>query len=78
MLEARRFLAWPIALRDHLRADPSDAVVYSSLKKQLAERFAQDIEACVAGKTEFIMSILVDYKFSVGELESIRRANQPK
>jgi len=65
-----------IALREHLRAHSSDAAAYSSLKKQLAERFAHDIEAYVAGKTEFITSILAHYEFSADELETIRRANQ--
>ncbi len=65
-----------IALRDHLRAHPSDVVAYSSLKKQLAERFAHDINRYVEGKTDFILSILSQYGFSAASLDSIRRANQ--
>jgi GrpB-like predicted nucleotidyltransferase (UPF0157 family) len=65
-----------IALRDHRRAHPSDVVAYSSLKKQLAERFAHDINRYVDGKTDFILSILAQYGFSAASLDSIRRANQ--
>jgi GrpB-like predicted nucleotidyltransferase (UPF0157 family) len=66
-----------IALRDHLRAHRSDVVAYSNLKKQLAARFARDIDRYVEGKTDFILSILAQYGFSADHLDSIRRANQP-
>jgi len=49
-----------IALRDHLRAHPSDVVTYSSLKKQLAERYAHQIDRCVAGKTESSCQFLLN------------------
>jgi GrpB-like predicted nucleotidyltransferase (UPF0157 family) len=65
-----------IALRDHLRAHPSDVVTYFGLKKQLVERYAYQIDRYVAGKTEFILSILAQYDFSAGRLGSIRQANQ--
>ena len=65
-----------LALRDHLRRHPSDAAAYSALKKQLAERYPRDLDAYVAGKTDFILSILARYGFAAGDLNSIRRANQ--
>ncbi len=51
-------------------------MAYSSLKKQLAERFAHDINRYVEGKTDFILSILAQYGFPAASLDSIRRANQ--
>ena len=65
-----------IALRDHLRAHPSDAMTYASLKEQLAERHDHDIDRYVEGKTDFILSILARYDFSADRLESIRSVNQ--
>ena len=65
-----------IALRDHLRTHPSDVVTYSCLKKQLGERYAGDIDRYIAGKTDFILSILAQCGFSVDHPESIRKANQ--
>lgn len=65
-----------ITLRDHLRAHPSDVATYSTLKKQLAERHARDIDRYVEGKTDFILSILAQYGFSAECLDSIRRVNR--
>jgi GrpB-like predicted nucleotidyltransferase (UPF0157 family) len=65
-----------IAFRDHLRGRPHDAATYSRLKKQLAEQCAGEIDRYVEGKTNFILSILAQYGFSVDRLDSIRRANQ--
>ena len=47
-----------IAFRDYLRKHPSDVLAYSTLKKQLAERFSNDRDQYMKGKTWFIMSIL--------------------
>ena len=65
-----------IALRDHLRAHPSDVVAYSSLKKQLAEPYGRQIDRYIAGKTDFILSILAQYDFCADRLDPIRQANQ--
>src|SRR5262245_3754558 len=65
-----------VVFRDHLRSHPSDVVVYSSLKKQLAERFAHDMNRYVEGKTDFIVSILAQHGFSADCLDSIRRENR--
>jgi GrpB-like predicted nucleotidyltransferase (UPF0157 family) len=47
-----------IAVRDYLRTHPSEAAVYSKLKKRLAERFPNERERYVESKTNFILSIL--------------------
>ncbi|SRR5258708_2531701 len=65
-----------IALRDHLRAHPTDAATYSDLKKQLAAKFARDVDQYIAGKTNFILSILAQYEFPADLMDSIRQANQ--
>jgi GrpB-like predicted nucleotidyltransferase (UPF0157 family) len=64
-----------LALRDHLRASPSDVLTYSDLKKDLAQRYAFDIDRYIQGKTDFILSILAQYGFSADLLQSIRNAN---
>jgi GrpB-like predicted nucleotidyltransferase (UPF0157 family) len=67
-----------VTLRDHLRGHPTDVAAYSKLKKRLAEQFAHDVDGYVAGKTDFILSILAQYGFPADSLESIRRANLPE
>ena len=66
-----------LALRDHLRAHPPDATAYGNLKKELARKFPNDIDAYTEGKTEFILGILAKYGFSPASLDSIRRVNLP-
>ena len=65
-----------IAVRDYLRTHPSEAAVYSKLKKQLAQQFPTERERYVEGKTDFILSILEQCGFSTAMAKSIRRANQ--
>jgi GrpB-like predicted nucleotidyltransferase (UPF0157 family) len=64
-----------IAVRDYLRTHPSEAAVYSKLKKRLAERFPNERERYVESKTDFILSILEQCGFPTRMVESIRRAN---
>jgi len=64
-----------LTLRDHLRGDPSAARVYGDLKKDLAARFADDIDAYVDGKTEFILSVLSEAGFSPEQVAGIRAIN---
>lgn len=47
-----------VAVRDHLRAHPDVAAHYADLKKSLAKRFPEDVEAYTRGKTEAIRRIL--------------------
>lgn len=48
----------PIRFRDYLRKHPGAAREYGELKKELAERCRQDMDAYVAGKTAFVERIL--------------------
>jgi len=63
-----------ITVRDYLRTHRSQAIVYSNLKKQLAERFSNQREFYGKGKTDFILSILKQCEFSAEELDSIKCA----
>lgn len=65
-----------LTLRNHLRSHPSDVAAYATLKKALAERFPGDIGRYVDGKSEFILSLLVQYGFRAEQLGLIRSANQ--
>jgi GrpB-like predicted nucleotidyltransferase (UPF0157 family) len=65
-----------LALRDHLRVDPSAARAYGSLKKELAARFTDDIDGYVEGKTEFILSILAGAGFLPDQIDRIRAINR--
>jgi GrpB-like predicted nucleotidyltransferase (UPF0157 family) len=47
-----------LALRDYLRARPSEAAAYSDLKRSLAARFRDDRFAYAAAKREFIEILL--------------------
>ncbi len=66
-----------IAVRGYLRTHASEAVAYSNLKKQLAERFPRDRERYVDGKTNFIVSILQQCGLSADALDSIRASAKP-
>jgi GrpB-like predicted nucleotidyltransferase (UPF0157 family) len=62
-----------LALRDGLRADPGLVREYGALKRDLARRFRNDIDAYVAGKTPFVTSVLERTgAFSPAELAAIR------
>jgi GrpB-like predicted nucleotidyltransferase (UPF0157 family) len=67
-----------IALRDHLRTHPADATTYSTLKKDLAKRFPDDINAYTAGKTEFITSVLARCGFLDEALQTLRKINEER
>lgn len=51
-------LTRPIRFRDYLRNHPDDALKYGELKKELAKICGQDMDAYVAGKTDFIEGII--------------------
>lgn len=52
-----------LTLRDHLRANPTDRNAYAQLKFDLAQKFPNDIDSYIAGKTDFILNILAQYPF---------------
>lgn len=70
-------LANHLALRDFLRSDPAAVAEYSRIKRQLAARLPDDIEAYIAGKTDFILTILRNAGFHESVLRTIRDANLP-
>ena len=65
-----------LGLRDYLRAHPQAANEYGDLKATLASRFPEDIDAYIAGKTEFILAILRKIGLTHEELAAIRSINQ--
>jgi GrpB-like predicted nucleotidyltransferase (UPF0157 family) len=65
-----------LAVRDYLRAHPQDAAAYGALKKQLAERFTDDIKRYIAGKDAFVLSVLAKCSFSEQELDQFRGAGR--
>ena len=65
-----------LALRDRLRADPEAARAYGELKRRLAAAHPHDIDAYVAGKTDFVLGLLREAGFAAGELAAIERVNR--
>ncbi len=49
----------PLQFRDYLRKHPEAAEEYGLLKKELAKRCVQDLDAYVAGKTGFIGNVML-------------------
>ncbi|MEM1446206.1 MAG: GrpB family protein [Planctomycetota bacterium] len=64
-----------LALRQALRNNDRLVAEYGDLKRELAERFPHDIDAYIAGKTEFILSVLRDAGFADEDLAAIRAIN---
>ena len=71
-------LANHLAVRDRLRADPAIASAYGALKKQLAARFADDVDRYVAGKTAFILDVLRQAGFRAEDITAIERLNRAR
>jgi GrpB-like predicted nucleotidyltransferase (UPF0157 family) len=65
-----------IRLRDRLRNDALVRKQYGDLKRDLALKFPDSIDAYVDGKTEFILNLLKDAGMAAPDLESIRNANK--
>ena len=72
----RPALANHLAIRDHLRANPSAARAYGDPKKRLALEYAHDSEGYVEAKTSFLIGILQEVGFSENELRNIERINR--
>jgi GrpB-like predicted nucleotidyltransferase (UPF0157 family) len=70
-------LANHLALRDFLRRDSVAVAEYSRIKRQLAARFPDDIESYIAGKTDFILTVLRNAGFRESVLRTIKDANLP-
>ncbi len=65
-----------IAVRDFLRSNPDSAIAYGKLKKELARKYPDDIDAYVEGKSSFLLEILEKSAFSQDELKEIEQANE--
>jgi GrpB-like predicted nucleotidyltransferase (UPF0157 family) len=49
----------PLQFRDYLRRHPEAAEEYGVLKRELAKSCVQDMDAYMAGKTGFIVNIML-------------------
>ncbi|HEY5257071.1 MAG TPA: GrpB family protein [Candidatus Baltobacteraceae bacterium] len=67
-----------LALREYLRTHSDTVEAYGALKRDLAMRFPDDIDAYGSGKTTFIASILEAAAFGRDELDAIREQNMPR
>ena len=65
-----------LAVRDYLRSSPAAVETYSTLKKQLAKDFPNDIDSYIAGKTDFILKILRQANFSTESISSVESVNR--
>jgi len=54
----------------------SCAARYGELKKQLAERFPDDIDSYVLGKTDFVLEILRGAGLTAEQIDKIERDNR--
>ncbi|MES2199724.1 MAG: bifunctional GrpB family protein/GNAT family N-acetyltransferase [Chlamydiota bacterium] len=53
-----------LKFRDWMRSHPDDALAYAALKKELAEKFSQDIFKYCSGKDDFVASIDTKTEFT--------------
>jgi GrpB-like predicted nucleotidyltransferase (UPF0157 family) len=67
-----------LAFRDYLRANADKAEEYANLKKQLAEKHPQDMDAYVEGKTGFVAAALRAQGFDEESLRRIDEQNKAK
>ena len=69
-------LANHLALRDYLRGNAEATHEYGALKKQLAEKFRDDIDGYIEGKTAFIVGILERLGLARDAIVDIERMNR--
>ncbi|WP_294344307.1 GrpB family protein [Prosthecochloris sp.] len=67
-----------LAIRNALRANTSLATRYGKIKLELAQRYFDDIDSYVEGKSSFLLAILRDHGFTSDELEEIQENNRKK
>ncbi|MFM7679577.1 MAG: GrpB family protein, partial [Roseiflexaceae bacterium] len=65
-----------LLLRDYLRQHPAAAQAYGQLKQQLAQQHPDDIDAYVAGKSQFIADILTQQGMLAADVTDIQRQNR--
>jgi len=66
-----------LLVRDYLRQHPDAVTAYARLKQHLAHTCSDDIDAYVAGKSQFLAEILRRQGMTSNEVESIIGQNQP-
>lgn len=65
-----------LGVRDYLRTHPKMVKEYGALKKGLAERYPDDIDSYIEGKTDFILRILREVGLTQEALEFIEQTNR--
>ncbi len=65
-----------LAVRDYLRATPVAVAAYTALKQRLAADVGHDIDAYVAGKSDFISNILTTKGLNTDDILAIHQSNQ--
>ena len=69
-------LANHLAFRDSLRRDIALAREYGQLKRRLAEKFSDDMEGYVEGKTAFVVGVLARAGFAKSAIADIEKRNR--
>jgi GrpB-like predicted nucleotidyltransferase (UPF0157 family) len=69
-------LANHLALRNYLRTHPEAVREYGELKKRLAQRFPDDIDSYIDGKTTMLLKMLRATGFPPEQLRQIERVNR--
>ena len=64
-----------LLLRDYLRQHPQAVLAYGRLKQQLARQYPDDIDAYVAGKSQFIADILTLQGMDAADVTDIQQQN---
>jgi len=67
-----------LLLRDYLRSHPEKAKEYGELKKQLAQKYPNDIDMYVENKTAFITGILQEAGIHADHLKDITTQNKAR
>ena len=65
-----------ILLRNYLRNNNRAVEAYGKLKQELAEKYPNDIDSYVEGKTSFIVNILEKAGMEIESLNRITRINK--
>ncbi|MEY2846607.1 MAG: hypothetical protein RL076_2153 [Chloroflexota bacterium] len=65
-----------LLLRDYLRQHPQAVLAYGKLKQQLAQQYPDDIDAYVAGKSQFIADILTAQGMDAQHVADIQQQNR--
>ena len=67
-----------LVFRDHLRTNSVDRKKYSCLKLELAQKYPNDIDSYIEGKTSFVISILSQYQFNRASITNIKSINKKR